>query len=150
MNALLNLNRSVLVLILYTILGLNTAHDLLCLNSSIKVLHVRRDFRRIRLALKGGFVWCLVRETFMFKIRKWKSSISPLAYFVFSLSRWDKRSRAFVVDNLFSIECAELDDLVAVLEVKPLPPSSNSSLWVNPPSPSVLVLHPLPPTSPLF
>ena len=32
--------------------------------------------------------------------------------------RWDKRSRAFVVDNLFSIECAELDDLVAVLEVK--------------------------------
>jgi hypothetical protein len=32
--------------------------------------------------------------------------------------RWDKRSRAFVVDNLFSIECAELDDLVAVLEVR--------------------------------
>ena len=31
--------------------------------------------------------------------------------------RWDKRSRAFVVDNLFSIECGELDDLVAVLEV---------------------------------
>ena len=49
--------------------------------------------------------------------------------------RWDKRSRAFVVDNLFrylrylkylnyytyniyhhSIECGELDDLVAVLE----------------------------------
>ena len=32
--------------------------------------------------------------------------------------RWDKRSRAFVVDNLFSIECGELDDLVAVLEVR--------------------------------
>ena len=31
--------------------------------------------------------------------------------------RWNKRSRAFVVDNLFSIECTELDDLVAVLEV---------------------------------
>ena len=31
--------------------------------------------------------------------------------------RWNKRSRAFVVDNLFSIECAELEDLVAVLEV---------------------------------
>lgn len=31
--------------------------------------------------------------------------------------RWNKRSRAFVVDNLFSIECGELDDLVAVLEV---------------------------------
>ncbi|XP_059092034.1 kinesin-like protein KIF12 isoform X7 [Tigriopus californicus] len=30
--------------------------------------------------------------------------------------RWDKKSRAFVVDNLFSIECEELDDLVAVLE----------------------------------
>ncbi len=30
--------------------------------------------------------------------------------------RWDRRSRAFVVDNLFSIECEELDDLVAVLE----------------------------------
>lgn len=30
--------------------------------------------------------------------------------------RWNKRSRAFVVDNLFSIECGELDDLVAVLE----------------------------------
>lgn len=30
--------------------------------------------------------------------------------------RWNKRSRAFVVDNLFSIECAELDDLLAVLE----------------------------------
>ena len=30
--------------------------------------------------------------------------------------RWDKRSRAFVVDNLFSIDCEELDDLVAVLE----------------------------------
>ena len=32
--------------------------------------------------------------------------------------RWNKRSRAFVVDNLFSIECGELDDLVAVLEVR--------------------------------
>ena len=31
--------------------------------------------------------------------------------------RWNKRSRAFVVDNLFSIECGELDDLLAVLEV---------------------------------
>ena len=30
--------------------------------------------------------------------------------------RWNKRGRAFVVDNLFSIECAELDDLLAVLE----------------------------------
>ena len=30
--------------------------------------------------------------------------------------RWNKRSRAFEVDNLFSIECGELDDLVAVLE----------------------------------
>ncbi len=30
--------------------------------------------------------------------------------------RWDRRSRAFVVDNLFSIDCEELDDLVAVLE----------------------------------
>ena len=30
--------------------------------------------------------------------------------------RWDKKSRALVVDNLFSIECSELDDLVAVLE----------------------------------
>eukprot|EP00090_Calanus_glacialis_P003341 TRINITY_DN12478_c0_g1_i1.p1 TRINITY_DN12478_c0_g1~~TRINITY_DN12478_c0_g1_i1.p1 ORF type:complete len:672 (-),score=126.88 TRINITY_DN12478_c0_g1_i1:947-2962(-) len=30
--------------------------------------------------------------------------------------RWNKRSRAFVVDNLFSIECGELDDLLAVLE----------------------------------
>ncbi len=35
-----------------------------------------------------------------------------------NICRWDKRSRAFVVDNLFSIECAELDDLVAVLEVR--------------------------------
>ena len=30
--------------------------------------------------------------------------------------RWSKKSRAFVVDNLFSIECAEIEDLVAVLE----------------------------------
>jgi len=30
--------------------------------------------------------------------------------------RWNKRSRSFVVDNLFSIECGELDDLLAVLE----------------------------------
>ena len=30
--------------------------------------------------------------------------------------RWNKKSRAFVVDNLFSIECAEIEDLVAVLE----------------------------------
>ncbi len=30
--------------------------------------------------------------------------------------RWDRRSRAFIVDNLFSIDCDELDDLVAVLE----------------------------------
>ena len=30
--------------------------------------------------------------------------------------RWNKKGRAFVVDNLFSIECAELDDLLAVLE----------------------------------
>ena len=30
--------------------------------------------------------------------------------------RWNKKSRAFVVDNLFSIECEEFDDLVAVLE----------------------------------
>jgi hypothetical protein len=30
--------------------------------------------------------------------------------------RWNKKTRAFVVDNLFSIECAELEDLVGVLE----------------------------------
>jgi len=30
--------------------------------------------------------------------------------------RWNKKSRAFVVDNLFAIECAELEDLVGVLE----------------------------------
>ena len=30
--------------------------------------------------------------------------------------RWSKKSRAFIVDNLFSIECSEMDDLVAVLE----------------------------------
>ena len=30
--------------------------------------------------------------------------------------RWSKKSRAFVVDNLFSIECTEIEDLVAVLE----------------------------------
>ena len=30
--------------------------------------------------------------------------------------RGNKKSRAFVVDNLFSIECAEIEDLVAVLE----------------------------------
>ena len=30
--------------------------------------------------------------------------------------RWNKKSRAFTVDNLFSIECSEMDDLVAVLE----------------------------------
>ncbi|CAB4063880.1 KIF12 [Lepeophtheirus salmonis] len=30
--------------------------------------------------------------------------------------RWNKKSRAHVVDNLFSIECDELEDLLAVLE----------------------------------
>ena len=30
--------------------------------------------------------------------------------------RWNKKSRAFVVDNLFAIECSELEDLVGVLE----------------------------------
>ena len=30
--------------------------------------------------------------------------------------RWNKRSRSFEVENLFNIECSELDDLVAVLE----------------------------------
>ena len=30
--------------------------------------------------------------------------------------RWSKRRRGFYVENLFSVECEELDDLVAVLE----------------------------------
>ncbi|CAL4076028.1 unnamed protein product, partial [Meganyctiphanes norvegica] len=30
--------------------------------------------------------------------------------------RWGKKKRGFFVENLFSIECAELDDLIAVLE----------------------------------
>lgn len=30
--------------------------------------------------------------------------------------RWSKKKRGFFVENLFEIECAELDDLLAVLE----------------------------------
>ena len=30
--------------------------------------------------------------------------------------RWSKKQRGFFVENLFSIECSELDDLLAVLE----------------------------------
>ena len=30
--------------------------------------------------------------------------------------RWSKKQRGFFVENLFSIECYELDDLLAVLE----------------------------------
>lgn len=32
------------------------------------------------------------------------------------LVRWSKKSRSFFVENLFTVECEELDDLVAVLE----------------------------------
>ena len=46
--------------------------------------------------------------------------------------RWDKKSRAFVVDNLFSIECTELDDLVAVLEEGKWPRSvQRSSIMIG-------------------
>ena len=30
--------------------------------------------------------------------------------------RWNKKKRAFFVENLFTVECEELDDLLAVLE----------------------------------
>ena len=40
--------------------------------------------------------------------------------------RWSKKSRAFVVDNLFSIECAEIEDLVAVLEEGKCPIAANA------------------------
>lgn len=30
--------------------------------------------------------------------------------------RWSKKSRSFFVENLFTVDCEELDDLVAVLE----------------------------------
>ncbi|MPC10969.1 Kinesin-like protein KIF12 [Portunus trituberculatus] len=30
--------------------------------------------------------------------------------------RWSKKKRGFFVENLFEIECSELDDLLAVLE----------------------------------
>lgn len=30
--------------------------------------------------------------------------------------RWSKKSRSFFVENLFTVDCEELDDLMAVLE----------------------------------
>lgn len=30
--------------------------------------------------------------------------------------RWSKKTRGFFVENLFTVECVELDDLLAVLE----------------------------------
>lgn len=30
--------------------------------------------------------------------------------------RWSKKSRGFFVENLFTVDCEELDDLIAVLE----------------------------------
>lgn len=30
--------------------------------------------------------------------------------------RWSKKSRGFFVENLFTVDCEELDDLLAVLE----------------------------------
>lgn len=30
--------------------------------------------------------------------------------------RWSKKTRGFFVENLFTVECEELDDLLAVLE----------------------------------
>lgn len=38
------------------------------------------------------------------------SSRKPLAV------RWSKKSRGFFVENLFTVDCEELDDLLAVLE----------------------------------
>lgn len=38
------------------------------------------------------------------------SSRKPLAV------RWSKKSRGFFVENLFTVDCEELDDLMAVLE----------------------------------
>lgn len=32
------------------------------------------------------------------------------------LVRWSKKTRGFFVENLFTVECEELDDLLAVLE----------------------------------
>ena len=52
--------------------------------------------------------------------------------------RWDKKSRAFVVDNLFSIECNELDDLVAVLEEGNFRTSNQITTFFVPDSEKVL------------
>lgn len=30
--------------------------------------------------------------------------------------RWSKKTRGFFVENLFTVDCEELDDLLAVLE----------------------------------
>jgi kinesin family protein 12 len=30
--------------------------------------------------------------------------------------RWSKKARGFFVENLFTVDCEELDDLIAVLE----------------------------------
>lgn len=38
------------------------------------------------------------------------SSRKPLAV------RWSKKDRGFFVENLFTVDCEELDDLIAVLE----------------------------------
>lgn len=40
--------------------------------------------------------------------------------------RWSKKSRSFFVENLFTVDCEELDDLFAVLEEGELRLTSSS------------------------
>jgi hypothetical protein len=46
--------------------------------------------------------------------------------------RWSKKSRGFFVENLFTVDCEELDDLLAVLEEGEFLPEVLSYAYFNP------------------
>lgn len=70
-----------------------------------KLLQERRDFHFV---LKASFLEIYNEK--VIDLLNPGSSRKPLAV------RWSKKTRGFFVENLFTVDCEELDDLLAVLE----------------------------------
>lgn len=63
-----------------------------------------------RLRTKFVFFFCVFPVLQVIDLLNAGSARKPLAV------RWSKKSRGFFVENLFTVDCEELDDLLAVLE----------------------------------
>lgn len=57
-----------------------------------------------------GFLFCFFFRVQVMDLLNTGSGRKPLAV------RWSKKSGGFFVENLFTVDCEELDDLLAVLE----------------------------------